>query len=102
MRISLLWKILLSTSLSLILLFGITGWLVQNHAIGTTSLNLEAEVQSSLHAYESLWRARTEEKHLSADPAYRDYTRWMARYGPIPRLLRTLSPRRPPLILPAE
>ena len=40
------------------------------------------------------WRARTEERHLSADPAYRDYAAWMARNGPIPRLIATLTPRR--------
>ncbi len=61
MRLSLLWKVLLSISLSLTLLFGVTGWLVQNHAISTTTLSLEAEVQSSLSAYESLWRARKDE-----------------------------------------
>jgi signal transduction histidine kinase len=61
MRLSLLWKVLLSISLSLTLLFGVTGWLVQNHAISTTSISLEAEVQSSLNAYESLWRARKDE-----------------------------------------
>jgi protein-S-isoprenylcysteine O-methyltransferase Ste14 len=43
------------------------------------------------------WRARTEEKHLSADPAYRDYAEWMARNGPIPRLVRALSHRRAPV-----
>ena len=31
------------------------------------------------------WRARTEERHLSADHAYRDYAAWMARHGPVPR-----------------
>jgi signal transduction histidine kinase len=60
-RLSLLWKVLLSISLSLTVLFGLTGWLVQNHAIRTTTLSLEAEVQSSLSAYESLWRARKDE-----------------------------------------
>ena len=39
------------------------------------------------------WRARTEEKHLSADPAYRDYAEWMERNAPIPRLIRWLSAR---------
>jgi protein-S-isoprenylcysteine O-methyltransferase Ste14 len=34
------------------------------------------------------WRARTEEKHLGADPAYRAYADWMERHAPIPRLLR--------------
>ena len=34
------------------------------------------------------WRARTEERHLSADPAYRDYYDWMERYGAVPRFFR--------------
>jgi protein-S-isoprenylcysteine O-methyltransferase Ste14 len=33
------------------------------------------------------WRAKTEEKHLSADPAYGNYAQWMALYGPITRRL---------------
>lgn len=47
------------------------------------------------------WRARTEEKHLSADPAYRDYAAWMERYGAWPRFLRWVvgSPR-PPAAMP--
>jgi protein-S-isoprenylcysteine O-methyltransferase Ste14 len=48
------------------------------------------------------WRAKTEEKHLSADPAYRDYAAWMARNGPIPRLLRALSRRPSADAVPAE
>ena len=36
------------------------------------------------------WRARTEERHLSADPVYRDYAAWMERNGPIPRLFRAV------------
>jgi len=39
------------------------------------------------------WRARTEERHLSADPAYREYAEWMDRNGPIPRLIAKLTPR---------
>ncbi|MET0307654.1 MAG: DUF1295 domain-containing protein [Sphingomonas sp.] len=34
------------------------------------------------------WRARTEEKHLGADPAYRDYSDWMERNGAVPRFFR--------------
>ena len=56
--LSLLWKILLSTSVALTALFGITGWIVQNHVIGATSQSLEEEVASSLQAYESLWKSR--------------------------------------------
>jgi protein-S-isoprenylcysteine O-methyltransferase Ste14 len=39
------------------------------------------------------WRAKTEEKHLSADPAYREYAEWMDRNGPIPRLVNRLTPK---------
>jgi len=44
------------------------------------------------------WRARTEEKHLSSDPAYVEYAAWMERNGPIPRLINALGARlrRPP------
>ena len=37
------------------------------------------------------WRAKTEERHLGADPAYRTYSAWMARNSLIPRLLARLS-----------
>ena len=47
------------------------------------------------------WRARTEERHLSADPAYRDYAQWMDRNGPLPRMIRALRPR-PSSTVPAE
>lgn len=33
------------------------------------------------------WRAKTEERHLSADPDYRAYSAWIDRQGLIPRLL---------------
>jgi protein-S-isoprenylcysteine O-methyltransferase Ste14 len=39
------------------------------------------------------WRARTEERHLMADPAYRDYADWMERNGPLSKLLRQLKLR---------
>ena len=58
--LSLLWKILLSTSVALTALFAITGWIVQNHVINTTSLSLEEEVAASLQAYESLWKSRAD------------------------------------------
>lgn len=50
------------------------------------------------------WRARTEERHLSEDPAYRDYAAWMDRNGPIPRLINKLRPLRgrPPDPVAAE
>lgn len=39
------------------------------------------------------WRAKTEEKHLMADPAYVAYWEWMQRNGPVPRLFAKLSGR---------
>ena len=57
---SLLWKTLLSTSIAVTVLFGITGWIVQDSAVRTTSLGLDEEVQASFHAYDSLWRAQAE------------------------------------------
>jgi protein-S-isoprenylcysteine O-methyltransferase Ste14 len=48
------------------------------------------------------WRAKTEEKHLSADPAYRDYAAWMERNAPLPRLIRKLRGKGMAAPLPAE
>jgi hypothetical protein len=48
------------------------------------------------------WRARTEERHLSADPHYRDYAAWMAAHGPITRLLARRPRPLAPEPLPAE
>lgn len=57
-QVSLLWKILLSTSIAITILFAVTGWIVQSHASRMTSLSLEDEVRTSSHAYESLWQSR--------------------------------------------
>ncbi len=37
------------------------------------------------------WRARTEEKHLGADPDYQAYSAWMARNGAVPRFFGWLT-----------
>ena len=57
-RLSLLWKILLSTSVAITVLFAFTGWIVESTALTTTSRSLEDEVQSSFQAYRSLLEAR--------------------------------------------
>jgi protein-S-isoprenylcysteine O-methyltransferase Ste14 len=36
------------------------------------------------------WRAKTEERHLGADPAYREYHAWMERNGLVPRFFQWL------------
>ncbi|MEO9634106.1 MAG: isoprenylcysteine carboxylmethyltransferase family protein [Parasphingorhabdus sp.] len=57
------------------------------------------------------WRAKTEEKHLLSDPAYKEYAEWMDRNAPIPRLINWTKRRigwwapdqgREPEIQPAE
>lgn len=57
-RISLLWRILLSTSIALTVLFGLTGWMVQSYAGRVSEHSLEEEVRISLQAYQTLWRTR--------------------------------------------
>jgi signal transduction histidine kinase len=59
-RLSLLWKILLSTSIALTLLFALTGWIVQDNAARAMAQSVEEEVQSSFQAYDSLWRSRAQ------------------------------------------
>src|ERR1041385_6884896 len=57
-RPSLQWKVLLSTSVAVTVLFALTGWMVLRSAMLTTSKSLEDEVTTSFQAYESLWRSR--------------------------------------------
>jgi signal transduction histidine kinase len=59
--ISLLWKILLSTSITITVLFVATGWIVQDHVVSIASQSLEQEVRGSFRAYDSLWRSRAEQ-----------------------------------------
>ena len=58
--LSLLWKILLSTSIAITLLLAAAGWFVQNRTRALLSESLEGELQGSFHAYESVWHARTD------------------------------------------
>jgi signal transduction histidine kinase len=56
--VSLLWRILFSTSIAITLLFAAMGWLLQAQFVRIASNTLEDEVRASFRAYESLWRAR--------------------------------------------
>ncbi len=56
--ISLLWRILLSTSIAVTALFALTGWMVQTYAVRVSQRSLEEEVRTSLQAYQALWSAR--------------------------------------------
>ena len=59
-RLSLLTKIMLSTSVAITALFAIAGQIVLRNITKSMSDSLEAEVQGSFHAYASLWDARAE------------------------------------------
>jgi signal transduction histidine kinase len=59
--LSLLWKILLSTSIAITLLFVATGWIVQEHVVRIATQSLEQEVRGSFLAYDSLWRSRADQ-----------------------------------------
>jgi len=59
-RLSLLWKILLCTSVAITLLFAAAGWMVLNDAVRATSESVDHEVRASFRAYQSLWKARAD------------------------------------------
>jgi signal transduction histidine kinase len=59
-RASMLWRILLPTSIAVTILFGVTGWIVQDNATRATAASLDEEVRASFHAYDSLWRSRAD------------------------------------------
>ena len=57
-RLSLLWKILIPTSLVMTLSFAIAGWLVQRDVVRASYASVEQEAKASFQAYESLWKER--------------------------------------------
>ena len=59
-RLSLLWKILIPTSLVMTVVFAVTGWLVERSVVSTTYASVEQEAKASFQAYESLWKARAD------------------------------------------
>ena len=59
--VSLLWRILFSTSIAITALFAAMGWLLQDQFVRSASATLEDEVRASFRAYESLWRARADQ-----------------------------------------
>ncbi len=69
-------------------------WLSTLPFLATTGSLADAVRNSALLALVSgiyYWRAKTEEKHLLADPAYVDYAHWMDRNAKIPRFFQRLK-----------
>src|SRR5947209_1329918 len=59
--VSLLWRILFSTSIAITLLFLAVGWAIQNQFVRIATVSLEQEARASFQAYESLWRSRADQ-----------------------------------------
>jgi len=59
--VSLLWRILFSTSIAITVLFAAMGWLLQDQFVRIASATLENEARASFRAYESLWKAREDQ-----------------------------------------
>src|SRR5579871_4626735 len=57
-RLSLLWKILIPTSLVMTVVLATTGWLVERNVVRATYASVEQEAKASFQAYDSLWKAR--------------------------------------------
>jgi len=55
---SLLWKILLSTSLAITVLLALAGWFAQDQTRSVLLRNMRSELQTSFGAYNSLWQSR--------------------------------------------
>ncbi len=56
--LSLLWKILLSTSIAITVLLALTGWFLEDQMLQTMSQTVENEMELSAQAYEALWHSR--------------------------------------------
>lgn len=59
--VSLLWRILFSTSIAITLLFAALGWILQEQFASVAASTLEEEVRASFQAYDSLWNARADQ-----------------------------------------
>lgn len=55
---SLLLRILLATSLTVTVVFAVTGWMIQRYAASVSNRGIEEEVRTSLEAYQALWSTR--------------------------------------------
>jgi signal transduction histidine kinase len=59
--LSLLWRILLSTSISITVLFAALGWFLQEQFSSVAASTLGEEARASFQAYDSLWNARADQ-----------------------------------------
>ena len=59
--LSLLWRILLSTSIAITVLFAAMGLILQDQFLRLASFSFDEEVRAGFQAYDSLWKARADQ-----------------------------------------
>lgn len=57
---SLRWRLFLTSSITVTVLFGVTGWFLQRYALHVADENVRTEIRGSIQAYEAVWKARTQ------------------------------------------
>lgn len=60
-RRSLLWKILLATTLTVTIVLAFSGWLMRDQMITALTWDLEASLRGAFAAYTSLWKSRADD-----------------------------------------
>ena len=60
-KLTLLWRILLSTSIAITILFAAMGWILQDQFLRLASFGFQEEVRAGFQAYDSLWKARADQ-----------------------------------------
>jgi signal transduction histidine kinase len=60
LRLSLLWKILLATTLTVTVVLAFTGWLVREQMAAALTRDLEASLRGGFEAYTFSWKARAD------------------------------------------
>lgn len=58
--LSLRWRLIITSSISVTVLFGAAGWFVQRYTFAVADEKVKSEIRSSMRAYEAVWKGRTQ------------------------------------------
>jgi signal transduction histidine kinase len=59
-RIPLRWRVFLTASITVTILFAVAGWGLQRYALSVTDQSVRQEIRGSIQAYDAVWKARTQ------------------------------------------
>ncbi len=59
-KVPLGWRLFLTSSITVTLVFAGAGWALQKYALRFADQGVRSEIQSSMQAYEAVWKARTQ------------------------------------------